>query len=116
MFEFASPPGNSFRFVRAWRGAVRDHWTIGGGAPIDGCCSCCCCGSFPLTFGLVWLGSVALVLVRLCVWLLVWVWVFRFPAPLAFAFALALVRFCAWLLAFVLVFGFWFLVVRRVAR
>ena len=33
MFEPASPTGKSFRFVRVWRDATRDHYTLGRFVP-----------------------------------------------------------------------------------
>ena len=100
MFELASPTGKSFRFVRAWRDATRDHYSVGPGAVK--CGSSSSPAGVALRLGLAWLGfrAPAPAPARLCAWLLA----FGFRAP-----ASAPARSCAWLLAFVLALAFFFI-------
>ena len=97
MFELASPTGKSFRFVRAWRDAMRDHYTLGRFVPrtVAAPAPPPRLGSRVLAFGLAF-GF----------WLLASFFCFFF-----FCF-FSSVRLCAWLLAFLLrarVLGFWLL-------
>ena len=69
MFELASPTGKSFRFVRAWRDATRDHYSVGPGAVQCGPSSSSPAG-LVLGLGLAWLGLASvllLLLLRACV-------------------------------------------------
>ena len=96
MFELASPTGKSFRFVRAWRDATRDHYTLGRFAPrtVTASSSPPRLGSRVLAFGLAF-GF--------------WLRIFVFFSFCSFSSA----HLCAWVLAFLLLracaLGFWLL-------
>ena len=102
MFELASPTGKSFRFVRAWRDATRDHYTLGRFAPrtvpaVPAPRLCSRVLAFGLAFGF-WLSASF----------------FRFFFFCFFFFcSFSSARLCAWVLAFLLlracVLGFWLL-------
>ena len=140
MFELASPTGKSFRFVRAWRDATRDHYTLGrfvprtvAAAPPPRLCSRVL--AFGLAFGFWLLASFfcffffcsfssarlcawVLAFLLLCTWLLASLLLLLLRACVcsAFGFCLGfwLLAFVFWLLAFgfwLLAFGFWLVAV-----
>ena len=100
MFELASPTGKSFRFVRAWRDATRDHYTLGRFVPRT------VPAAAPPPPPRLWSRVLAFGL-AFGFWLLASFFCFFFFCSFSSA------RLCAWVLAFLLLracaLGFWLL-------